>query len=130
MGGALEPTRWHPRNWRHPQRHEAPTNGTTKATWFVRDPNQKLISMSHADDTKKDLFYLFDGLGSIAATTGIQGQLVKALRVRAYGQELNVDAADDNPWRYAGGYYDTKTGMLKYGTRYYMPEFGNFGGAW
>lgn len=29
---------------------------------------------------------------------------------------------DYNPWRFASGYYDPETRMLKYGTRYYMPN--------
>jgi RHS repeat-associated protein len=34
----------------------------------------------------------------------------------------NGDPLDRNPRRYAAGYYDTPTGMLKYGTRYYQPD--------
>jgi RHS repeat-associated protein len=32
------------------------------------------------------------------------------------------EGADYNPWRYASGYYDKTTGMLKFGTRYYIPQ--------
>jgi RHS repeat-associated protein len=30
--------------------------------------------------------------------------------------------SDTNPWRYASGYYDCETEMLKFGTRYYIPK--------
>jgi len=36
--------------------------------------------------------------------------------------DTNGDPVDRNPFRYASGYFDTTTGMLKYGTRYYMPS--------
>ncbi|SRR5712692_9155947 len=31
-----------------------------------------------------------------------------------------------NPWRFAGGYFDSSTGLYKYGTRYYNPGFGRW----
>lgn len=101
---------------------QAPTNGSSKATWFVRDPHQKLVGMLHADDTKTDLYYLFDGLGSVAATTDLNGQIVQRYEYEPYGEQINPATGDTNPWRYASGYYDSKTGMLKFGTRYYMPD--------
>ncbi|WP_126551389.1 RHS repeat-associated core domain-containing protein [Dictyobacter kobayashii] len=31
-----------------------------------------------------------------------------------------------NPWQYAGGYYDSTTGLTKFGIRYYDPIFGRW----
>jgi len=31
-----------------------------------------------------------------------------------------------NPWRFASGYFDSGTGLYKYGTRYYNPGFGRW----
>src|SRR5260370_17974209 len=31
-----------------------------------------------------------------------------------------------NPWRFAGGYFDSSTGLYKFGTRYYNPGFGRW----
>ena len=31
-----------------------------------------------------------------------------------------------NPWRFAAGYFDSSTGLYKFGTRYYNPGFGRW----
>ena len=35
-------------------------------------------------------------------------------------------AGINNPWRFAGGFYDSATGLLKYGIRYYDPTIGRW----
>jgi RHS repeat-associated protein len=37
-----------------------------------------------------------------------------------------VTGFDDNPWRYAAGYQDNNTGLIKFGTRYYDPTIGRW----
>jgi RHS repeat-associated protein len=86
----------------------------------VRDPEGTLVAMLNASSSEADLYYLFDGLGSIAATTDASGNLVKCYSYEPYGQEIPPVSSDANPWRYASGYFDKSTGMLKFGTRYYM----------
>jgi RHS repeat-associated protein len=100
---------------------QAPTNASSDATLFVRDPNGRLVSMLSADAAKPDLYYVFDGLGSVVATTDGSGAVVRRYAYEPYGEEINPSATDRNPWRYAGGYFDKATGMLKFGARYYMP---------
>jgi RHS repeat-associated protein len=78
--------------------------------------------MLNASTSEADLYYLFDGLGSVAATTDASGNLVKRYSYEPYGQEISPASGDPNPWRYASGYFDKSTGMLKFGTRYYMPD--------
>jgi RHS repeat-associated protein len=101
---------------------QGPTSGTSKATWFPRDPEGTLVAMLNANSSEPDLYYLFDGLGSVAATTDASGNLVRRYAYEPYGEEIGRSATDANPWRYASGYYDQATGMLKFGTRYYMPD--------
>ncbi|WP_371865732.1 RHS repeat-associated core domain-containing protein [Dictyobacter kobayashii] len=38
----------------------------------------------------------------------------------------NVQSGIVNPWQYAGGYYDSTTGLTKFGIRYYDPIFGRW----
>lgn len=38
----------------------------------------------------------------------------------------NSAIAGGNPWRYAGGYTDTTTGLIKFGARYYNPALGRW----
>lgn len=105
-------------------------SGTDQDTWFVRDPQGTLVSLVNDDTGDDDQFYLFDGLGSVVATTDEGGALVTRYTYEPYGEQISPDPSltsggepvDKNPWRYAAGYYDTPTGMLKYGTRYYMPD--------
>jgi RHS repeat-associated protein len=101
---------------------QAPTNSSSKVTWFIRDPYQRLIGMLYAEEAKDDLYYLFDGHASVAATTDLQGQLVERYEYEPYGEEIDPVVNDANPWRYASGYYDSETKMVKFGTRYYMPD--------
>ncbi len=99
---------------------QGPTNGS-QASWFVRDPNGTLVAMLNSNNNG-DLYYLLDAQGSIVATTDTTGALVRRYAYEPYGEEINPNSTDANPWRYASGYYDTATGMLKFGTRYYMPH--------
>ena len=32
----------------------------------------------------------------------------------------------NNPWKYAGGYFDSSTGLYKFGIRYYDPQVGRW----
>jgi RHS repeat-associated protein len=100
---------------------QAPTNSASNATWFPRDPSGTVLGMLAAKNATTDLYYLFDGLGSIAATVDPKGNLVRRYAYEPYGEEIGRSSTDGNPWRYASGYFDNATGMLKYGTRYYVP---------
>ena len=44
----------------------------------------------------------------------------------AFGNELNPDPNDTNPFRYCGEYYDTSTGLYNLQVRHYSPELGRF----
>lgn len=105
---------------------QAPNSGVPHTDWFVRDPNGALISRtdrpSGSSDDSADLFYLFDGLGSVAGVTGPGGNIARRYTYEPYGEEIDPGPADTNPWRYASGYHDTETGMVKFGTRYYRPD--------
>ena len=98
------------------------TTGAPHTDWFVRDPNGTLLARVDRNDTSKDLYYLFDGLGSVRATIDQNGTIVNRYIYEPYGEQLNLNPTDTNPWRYASGYYDKTTGMIKFGTRYYMPN--------
>jgi RHS repeat-associated protein len=105
---------------------QSSTSGASNATWFPRDPNGTLVGMLAANSTTADLYYLFDGLGSVVGTTDGAGTLVKRYEYEPFGEEIGASSTDTNPWRYAGGYYDNATKMLKFGTRYYMPNLGRW----
>ncbi|HEY6932682.1 MAG TPA: RHS repeat-associated core domain-containing protein, partial [Marmoricola sp.] len=123
------------------------TAGTASATdRFLRTPDGDLIALVDPDGTDPTRYYLTDGQKSVIATIDTTGTVRRYLyepyghQIRTWtdttptantttgttppdgGQTTPADTnPDNNPWRYASGYYDTETGMLKYGTRYYQP---------
>jgi RHS repeat-associated protein len=102
--------------------NQAPTNASSNATYFVRDPNGLLVGMLTADPATPDDYYVLDGLSSVTATTDESGAVAHRYDYEPFGQEIAPSASDPNPWRFASGYSDTATGMLKFGARYYQPS--------
>jgi len=54
------------------------------------------------------------------------GTLVSTYQYDPYGNLLSSTGSVANPWRFAGGYFDSSTGLYKFGTRYYNPGFGRW----
>jgi RHS repeat-associated protein len=112
----------------------------TKSNWFVRDPAGQLVSMV-ASDGAPEWYYLTDALGSVTAMVKQDGT-IQRYAYEPYGQQIRTWIQDDagtvnndgsesdttlsgedhNPWRYASGYADKNSPMIKFGTRYYLPE--------
>ncbi|GCE23591.1 RHS repeat domain-containing protein [Dictyobacter kobayashii] len=76
----------------------------------------------------KVYYYLFNGQGSIVGMTDSAGNLVASYDDDPLGSisGSNVQSGIVNPWQYAGGYYDSNTGLTKFGIRYYDPIFGRW----
>lgn len=104
---------------------QGPNNGNAQV-WFPRDDAGRLVGMLHAAGNTGDVYYLFDRLGSVIATTSMDGEVVERYAYEPYGQQIDPNPADPNPWRYVSGYHDVDTGMIKFGTRYYMPDLGRW----
>lgn len=51
---------------------------------------------------------------------------VKTYEYDSFGNEVNPDSKDDNPFRYCGEYYDKETGEVYLRARYYQPAEGRF----
>jgi RHS repeat-associated protein len=52
--------------------------------------------------------------------------LVSTYQYDPYGNLTSSTGSVTNPWRFAGGYFDSGTGHYKFGTRYYNPGFGRW----
>jgi RHS repeat-associated protein len=52
--------------------------------------------------------------------------LVSTYQYDPYGNLTSSTGSVTNPWRFAGGYFDSSTGLYKFGTRYYNPGFGRW----
>jgi RHS repeat-associated protein len=93
------------------------TTGATNA-YYTRDPGGQLLS----DRTSAGTYnYLFDGLGSVVGLTNSSGTVAKSYSYDPYGAVTPGSGTVDNPWQYAGGYWDTSAGVEKFGQRYYDP---------
>ena len=94
-------------------------------TYYVKDNAGSLISQRTPSGT---YYYLFDLLGSVVGLTDVSGKAVNRYSYSPFGElTSNPNAAPvPNPWRYAGGYYDTQTALTKFGARFYDPSVGRW----
>ena len=78
-----------------------------------------LLNSLHTPDGKK-YYYLFDGEGSIVGVTDSSGNDVNRYDYDPFGTAMGPwQVQVSQPWTYAGGYYDSLTGLYKFGIRYY-----------
>ena len=105
---------------------QRPDSGSPDPTWWVRDNAGTLVSQVKRDATTPAHYYLFDGLGSVVALTDQNGAVVARYDYDPYGKQISSEPTVANPWRYASGYLDTQTGLLKFGSRYYDPSVGRW----
>ncbi|GER88807.1 hypothetical protein KDW_29690 [Dictyobacter vulcani] len=97
---------------------EKTTGGTTE---YVRCSCGLLNSERTPDG--KAYYYLFDGRGSIVRMTDSTGAVVNQYGYDPFGGDASRTIVVNNPWRYAGGYYESNTGLYKFGIRYLDIQF-------
>src|SRR5665811_53698 len=99
------------------------SGGSTLA--FTRTPGGSLVSMRSGTS---HFYYIFDALGSVIALTDGSGAIAASYTYDPYGTTLSASGAQAtvNPFRYASGYFDSATGLLKFGARYYDPSLGRW----
>lgn len=99
------------------------TNGTRIE--YTRDPAGNLIAATSAGS---DYYYTTDALGSVILLTSPTQTISASYTYDAWGNTTTSTGtlATTNPWRYATGYTDNTTGLLKLGARYYNPTTGRF----
>jgi RHS repeat-associated protein len=92
------------------------TTGTA-TTSYIRTPGGDLTERRSSSGSY--YYYLYDGLGSVVAVIDSSGGFADRYKYDPYGNlaASNISVAD--PWRYAGYYYDSATGLYKVGLRYY-----------
>ena len=69
-------------------------------------------------------YYVSDALGSVVALAGASSN-VATYSYDPYGK-VTSSGTVSNPWRFAGGYFDSETKLTKFGTRYYDPAIGRW----
>ena len=64
-------------------------------------------------------YYLKDAYGDTTALADASGEIAKNYIYDAFGNEQTEDAADTNPFRYSGEYFDAESGNIYLCNRYY-----------
>ena len=71
-------------------------------------------------------YYLYNAHGDVVGLGNNAGALTRQYRYDAFGVEIDKNPSDQNPFRYAGEYFDTETGNYYLRHRYYQPATGRF----
>ena len=82
--------------------------------------------ISMADPRKGQMYYQYDGLGSVRGLTDRKGMTKGLYAYDAFGKPLITASPVDNDFQYTGEQADTETGFIYLRARYYDPETGRF----
>ena len=91
-------------------------------TIYLRD-NNGIISQTKGN-TKE--YFVSNYRGDTTAIVNSNADIIKSYDYEAFGSLKNAFAADDNPFRYCGEYFDDETGFVYLRNRYYDPSIGRF----
>ena len=83
-----------------------------------------LIAEDDAAGTRQ--YALYNAHGDVVQLSNTNGVVTREYQYDAFGNERNPDAADVNPFRYCGEYFDAETGDIYLRARYYDPAIGRF----
>ena len=82
--------------------------------------------ISMADPRKGQMYYQYDGLGSVRSLTDRKGMTKGLYAYDAFGNPLITASTVDNDFQYTGEQVDDETGLIYLRSRYYDPEIGRF----
>ncbi len=99
-------------------------NGNMVYEFTPNDSNS--YTYGHRLISSDDAKYVLNAHGDVVALLNDSGVLTKRYDYDAFGNELNVDSTDTNPFRYCAEYFDTETGTIYLRARYYSPVTGRF----
>ncbi len=99
------------------------TRSYAKAPGYMRTETSKELT---GGVPRNDELYLFNGHGDVVGITDKSGNLEKSYEYDAFGNEINPNSNDNNPFRYCGEYRGNETGSIYLRARYYSPGTGRF----
>jgi RHS repeat-associated protein len=82
--------------------------------------------ISMADPRQGQMYYQYDGLGSVRSLTDRKGMTRSLYAYDAFGQPLLSASPGDNDFQFTGEQADSETGLVYLRSRYYDPETGRF----
>jgi RHS repeat-associated protein len=101
---------------------ESDTEGNITAT-YAYSPEGGLLSMTRGAET---YYFQTNVHGDVVSITDETGAIVNTYRYNPWGSVLSSSETVDNPFRYAGYYYDEATELYYLWHRYYDPETARF----
>ena len=93
---------------------------------YAKAPGYMRTGSSNDRTYRNDKLYLFNGHGDVTSMIDKSGNVTKTYSYDAFGNELNRDKNDTNPFRYCGEYWDNETESIYLRARYYNPSIGRF----
>jgi len=102
---------------------------------FIYGPGiDEPVSVFNREGSVVVYYYHFDGLGSVAALSDVNGVIVERYDYDVFGQpnirDANGTVIDEssvgNSYMFTGRRYDNETGLYYYRARYYNPDIGRF----
>ena len=70
--------------------------------------------------------YIYNGHGDVTKAVDINNNILNSYEYDAYGKIIEEQETFENPYRYAGYYYDMETKLYYLQSRYYNPEIARF----
>ena len=67
-----------------------------------------------------------DTHGNVVQLLDENGSVTKIYEYDSFGNEVDPDKKDENPFRYCGEYFDKETGRVYLRARYYQPTVSRF----
>ena len=93
---------------------------------YAKAPGYMRTGSSKDSLYRNDKLYLFNGHGDVTSMVDKSGKVTKTYSYDAFGNEVNRDKNDTNPFRYCGEYWDNETESIYLRARYYNPSIGRF----
>ncbi|MPZ23212.1 MAG: hypothetical protein GEU28_06655, partial [Dehalococcoidia bacterium] len=80
--------------------------------------------VSATDGGGDQVYFTYDGLGSVVDVTDDTGAVVDSYAFRAFGDVRAQSGSSDNYWLFTGEQADEGSGLYYLRARYYEPEVG------
>lgn len=99
------------------------SKGGTVQKRYIR--GNDLVFADRGENTEKT-YYVTDTHGNVVQLLDENGSVTKIYEYDSFGNEVDPDKKDENPFRYCGEYFDKETGRVYLRARYYQPTVSRF----
>jgi len=101
-------------------------DGSNTASFTSVIPLPTAVPSNTTTTAGGQMYYQYDGLGSVRSLSDISGNSVSTYSYDVFGKPDLVTGSADNNFRFTGEQVDAETGLIYLRARYYDPETGRF----